>query len=171
MDREKALLMFALMWQPKKVENLKKVEETLQENFGEIISQTEVFSLPYSKYYEREMGENLQKKFIVLSSLVHKGKLVELKKFSMSLEDRYRINGNRTVNIDPLYLEEFQVVVATSKYRGNRIYLKDGIYADLELLYYNGSYQPMLWTYLDYKNQIPYFNKVRGIFFNLMRNL
>ena len=171
MDREKALLIFALMWQPDYKNHLIEVEKTLEEEFGKKLSETNIFSLPYSKYYEKEMGKNLVKKFVVLDRLIHKGQLVELKKFSMKLEDTHRVNGNRTVNIDPLYLEEFQVVVATSKYRGSRIYLYDGIYADLELLYYNGSYQPMVWTYLDYKNHIPYFNNTRKIFFRKIRNL
>ncbi len=171
MDRQKALLIFALMWQPREEKHLFEVENYLIDNFGQIISQTESFSLPYSKYYEKEMGKGLLKKFIVMDKLIHKGQLVNLKKMCMQLEDQHRINGSRTVNIDPLYLEEFQVVVATSKYRGSRIYLYDGIYADLELLYYNGSFQPMVWTYLDYKNLIPYFNKTRKLFFEKMRSL
>ncbi len=171
MDREKALLMFALMWNIEKEENLKRVEKEIEKTYGRIISQSETFTLPYSKYYQREMGKNLIKKFVVIDSLIHKGELVDIKKFSMSLEDRYRINGSRTVNIDPLYLEEFQVVVSTSKYRGSRIYLKDGIYADLELLYYNGSYQPMIWTYLDYRDHIGYFNRVRKLFFEKVRKI
>ncbi len=171
MDREKALLLFALMWNVEKEENLKKVESEIKNLYGNIISETEVFTLPYSKYYQREMGEKLVKKFVVIDRLIHKGQIVDIKKFAMFLEDKYRINGNRTVNIDPVYLEEFQVVASTSKYRGSRIYIRDGIYVDLELLFYNGSYQPMIWTYLDYKEYIPYFNKVRALFFEKVRKI
>ncbi|NPA52544.1 MAG: DUF4416 family protein [Aquificae bacterium] len=169
MDRQKALLLFALMWQPSYENHLKDVEITIKGQFGKIISQTEIFSLPYSKYYEKEMGKNLLKKFVVLDKLIQKEEMANLKKFSIDLENHHRINGNRTVNIDPIYLEEFQVVVATSKYRGSRIYLCDGVYADLELLYYNGSFQPMVWTYLDYKKFVPFFNSVRKIFFEKMK--
>ena len=156
---KKALLLFALMW--KDEENLKKVEKILESKYGKIINQTDPFTLSYSSYYEKEMGKGLKKKFIALDTLIEKDKLIEIKLFSMELENQFSIEKRRTVNIDPLYLDEYQVVVASKKDKGSRIYLGKGVFAELELLYHHGSFQPLIWTYLDYKDHVNFFNQVR----------
>ncbi|RMD45203.1 MAG: DUF4416 family protein [Aquificota bacterium] len=158
---KKALLLFALMWNVDKEENLKHVEKILEKTFGKKILETEPFSLEYSSYYQKEMGERLLKKFVAFDCFVEKNSLIDLKHFSMKLEDKFRENGGRTVNIDPIYLDEYQVVVTSSKDKGSRIYLGKGVYAELELLYHHGSFQPLIWTYLDYKNHTDFFNRVR----------
>ena len=157
---KKALLLFALMWNEDKEENLKQVERILEEKFGKKLMETEPFSLQYSHYYQKEMGERLLKKFLAVDCFVKKDSLIDLKIFSMELEDKFRETG-RTVNIDPIYLDEYQVVVASSKDKGSRIYLGKGVFAELELLYHHGSFQPLIWTYLDYKNHKDFFNQVR----------
>jgi hypothetical protein len=160
----KALLIFALMWSKEKEGFLEKAESIIQNDFGEIIEQTEEYTTEYSKYYQKEMGKNLRKKFIVINKVIKKDRLIQLKKYSQNLEKYLSISDNRTVNIDPLYLDLDQVVVATSKYRGNRIYLGEGVFAELELWYHHRSFQPFLWTYLDYKEKIPFFNEIRKLF-------
>ncbi len=160
----KALLIFALMWTKEKEESLKEAESIIEKDFGKIIKQTEEYSTEYSKYYEKEMGKNLLKKFVVVDRIVEKNQLIYLKKYSQNLEKHLSISDNRTVNIDPLYLDLDQIVVATSKYRGNRIYLGEGVFAELELWYHHKSFQPFLWTYLDYKEKIPFFNNIRKLF-------
>ncbi len=156
---KKALLLFALMW--KDYEKLKEVENVLTGIYGKKINETDEFSLQYSKYYEKEMGEGLKKKFILIDNLIEKDRLLDIKLTSMEIEKRFSINGNRTVNIDPIYLDDYQVVVASKKDKGSRVYLGKGIFAELELLYHHGSFQPLIWTYLDYKDNIPFFNEVR----------
>ena len=156
---KKALLLFALMW--KDYEKLKEVENVLKSIYGKKTNETDEFSLQYSKYYEKEMGEGLKKKFILIDNLIEKDRLLDIKLTSMEIEKRFSINGNRTVNIDPIYLDDYQVVVASKKDKGSRVYLGKGIFAELELLYHHGSFQPLIWTYLDYKDNIPFFNEVR----------
>ena len=48
-------------------------------------------------------------------------------------------------------LGEERLVLATGKNYTHRIYLSRGIYADLTLLYVKGTYQPLPWTYPDYR--------------------
>ncbi len=156
---KKALLLFALMW--KDYEKLKEVEDVLSNVYGKKVNETDEFSLQYSKYYEKEMGEGLKKKFILIDNIVEKDRLLDIKLTSMEIEKRFSINGNRTVNIDPIYLDDYQVVVVSKKDKGSRIYLGKGVFAELELLYHHGSFQPLIWTYLDYKDNIPFFNEVR----------
>jgi hypothetical protein len=48
-------------------------------------------------------------------------------------------------------LERF--VLATGKNFSHRIYLGQGIYADLTLIYRHGEFQALPWTYPDYADQ------------------
>ncbi len=58
--------------------------------------------------------------------------------------------GGRKVNIDPGYLAAAKFVLATGKDYSHRIYLRQGIYGDLTLIFKRGSFQPLSWTYPDY---------------------
>jgi hypothetical protein len=156
---KKAVLLFALMWNDDK--KLNQIEEILLSRYGRKILETPPFTLSYSTYYQKEMGEGLKKKFVALDLFIQKDQLVEVKLKSMELEKDFSINGKRTVNIDPLYLDDFQVVVSSKKDKGSRIYIGKGIFAELELLYHHGSFQPLIWTYLDYKENVEFFNEVR----------
>jgi hypothetical protein len=82
----------------------------------------------------------------------------------MELEDSLRVDGNRKVNIDPVYVDEYQVVALSHKDRGSRICLSNGVYAEIQLLYHHGSFQPLIWSYLDYKENADFFNEVRRIY-------
>ncbi|HLF85879.1 MAG TPA: DUF4416 family protein, partial [Nitrospiria bacterium] len=70
----------------------------------------------------------------------------------------------RMINIDPGYLNMAKVVLATTKDFSHRIYLKDGIYAEVTLIYVGDSYYPLPYTFPDFrsKDYIGLFNSVRG---------
>ena len=40
-----------------------------------------------------------------------------------------------------------------SKKRGGRIYLGEGVYAEMEYLYVYGGFRPRYWTYGDYRDK------------------
>ena len=164
--KNKASIVFALMWNKNRQEYLTKALEELQKNFGDMILQSNEFSLEYSHFYEKEMGKGLIKKFILFDEIIDKEDSVKIKKYSMDLEDSLKIDGNRTVNIDPVYVDEYQVVALSHKDKGSRIYLSNGVYAEIELLYHHGSFQPLLWSYLDYKDNAKFFNEVRRVYLN-----
>ena len=160
---KKGILGFALLW--KDIEKLIFVEQYLKYRFKfKKLDETEKFKLPYSSYYEKEMGNPLFKKFVITDKVINKEKIKELKLQTISIEEKFKKDNGRTVNIDPFLIDIDQLIIPTTKYRGNRIYLGDGIYLELELWYYNKSYQPFLWSYLDYREYIPFFNKVRKKF-------
>jgi hypothetical protein len=54
------------------------------------------------------------------------------------------------VNIDPGYLAKAHLILATGKGYSHRPYLRDGIYADLTLMYQDKSFRTLPWTYPDY---------------------
>jgi hypothetical protein len=68
----------------------------------------------------------------------------------------------RPVNIDPGYLMLGKLVLASTKDRAHRIYLRDGIYAE-ECLYYVAGWQSRPWTYPDYQraDYQQFFDQVR----------
>jgi hypothetical protein len=70
------------------------------------------------------------------------------------------------LNIDPGYLSLEHVILATTKGYTHRPYLRDGIYADLTLIYQKGSYRALEWTYPDYgqPNIIALFNHLRTMY-------
>jgi hypothetical protein len=168
--KNKALLIFAIMWNENKLDNLQNVLNILEGKFGRVIKKTQDFYLPYSSYYEKEMGKGLKKSFFVLDYLIDKENCIKLKHYCMTLEDKFRENENRTVNVDPVYLDEYQVVALSHKDKGSRIYIGEGVYAEMELLYHHGSFQPLIWTYLDYKENIPFFNETRKYFLEWIEN-
>ena len=51
------------------------------------------------------------------------------------------------------YLLYERFVLATGKNYSHRIYIGDGIYADLTLIFQKGAYQSLPWTYPDYQDE------------------
>ena len=71
----------------------------------------------------------------------------------------------RMINLDPGVLTVDHLVLASHKSAGHRLYLGDGVYAELELWYVNGGFEPLPWTYLDYKTKEArvFFEKTRAV--------
>ena len=57
----------------------------------------------------------------------------------------------RPINIDPGYISMTKLVLASTKNREHRLYLRDGIYAEVTLAFRDQRWQPMSWTYADYQ--------------------
>lgn len=72
----------------------------------------------------------------------------------------------RPINIDPGYINESRLVLASTKDFSHRIYLRDGIYAEVTLNYRRGRYESFPWTFPDYKSSDyqNFFLKVRGLY-------
>jgi hypothetical protein len=61
-------------------------------------------------------------------------------------------------------MSQAHLILATGKGYSHRPYLRDGIYADLTLIYSGKSFQSLPWTYPDYgeKPAIEMFNRIRA---------
>ncbi|MEM8680048.1 MAG: DUF4416 family protein, partial [Planctomycetota bacterium] len=57
----------------------------------------------------------------------------------------------RPLNIDPGYLTLSKLVLASTKNHAHRIYLREGIFAEITLRYQARAWQPWDWTYPDYR--------------------
>jgi hypothetical protein len=99
-------------------------------------------------------------------------RLAALKQASNQIEDRWkRDGGKRRVNIDPGYLSASQLVLASTKPFAHRIYIERGIWAEVTLLFKQGSFTSLPWTYPDYAAHIPLFNAWRERYKQQMKDL
>jgi hypothetical protein len=137
----------------------------LEARFGLIDYSSKEMTFGFTSYYEEEMGVPLCRQFLSFAPLVAPERLPEIKLFTNSLEEAHIADGRRTINLDPGYISIDALILATGKHSPHRIYLRDGIWADLHLLYHSGSYQPFEWTYPDYRSPalIALFNQVREV--------
>jgi len=108
--------------------------------------------LPFTQtsYYTTEMGPVLGRRLIAFMHLAAPQALPEWKRFTNNLEQRYALGARRLVNIDPGYVARERLVLATGKNYVHRLYLDQGIYGDLTLIFQRGRFQPLPWTYPDY---------------------
>jgi hypothetical protein len=127
-----------------------KVAEDLRRCFGAIEMVSPWFDFNFTNYYTAEMGGPLFRRMLVFQNLIEQDYLAECKRATNALESTYCIGSHREVNIDPGYLLHERFVLATGKNYSHRIYIGQGIYADLTLIYRDGEYQCLPWTYPDY---------------------
>lgn len=104
----------------------------------------------YTTYYAKEMGSSLSRRVLAFRALMDQERLPEIKSTTNAIECAHALDGRRQVNIDPGYLLLERFVLATGKNYSHRIYLGQGIYADLTLIYRRGTFQALPWTYPDY---------------------
>ncbi|MCP4298054.1 MAG: DUF4416 family protein [Proteobacteria bacterium] len=125
--------------------------DLLEKEFSEVDYIGKVFPFIDSDYYQEEMGDNLKKRIISFSILQNPSELAKAKLKTSKIEEILKVNGKRRVNIDIGYLDLFKVVLASLKYRGNKIYLDDGVWADMTLYFEKGKFRDFPWTFSDFK--------------------
>jgi hypothetical protein len=131
-------------------ECLEIVVPRLMETQGEIDTVSPWLPFHYTSYYREEMGEPLFRRMISFRRLISQDDLSGIKLRTNDLEAEMSENGRRKINIDPGYLARERFVLATGKNFSHRIHIGGGIYADLTLLYREGAFQVLPWTYPDY---------------------
>lgn len=104
-------------------------------------------------YYAAEMGEAVRRLFYSARELVAPDRLAALKISTNALEAGFAEEGRRRVNLDPGLLSLGRFVLASTKPGAHRIPLREGIYAELTLVYEKGSFRPLPWTYPDYRGR------------------
>jgi hypothetical protein len=144
--------------------HIEPILKRLDDRFG--VRECEYGPIPFSwsEYYGSEMGDLLLKTYICYEKLADRSELPSIKLFTNSIEDELAVDGKRVVNIDPGYISRDKVVLATTKDFYHRIYLSDGIYAEVTLHYKRGQYRFFSWTYPDYRQREIYqlFEKSRA---------
>ncbi|MCX6112870.1 MAG: DUF4416 family protein [Proteobacteria bacterium] len=141
-----------------------KVINELKTKIGDILISSREIAFVWSDYYEPEMGKDLKRIFVVYKEIIQRDKIVRIKRITDEMEKEYLKDGKRTINIDPGLLCLENIILATNKPFFHRIYLTDGVYAEVTLFYKHGSFNPIeYWTYPEYRSTpvLDFFNKCR----------
>jgi len=158
---QSAKLVISLFLKDKNI--LSSVAKDLEKKFGQIDIISSWFPFDYTQYYQREMGAPLFKRVLAFKRLIRQSDLSKIKLATNACEQNYLKHGKRLVNIDPGYMIHARFVLATGKNYTHRIYIGKGIYADLTLIYTEGGFQKLPWTYPDYSDEkmLIFLTKVR----------
>ena len=155
------------------VQLLNSVETDLRAILGAIDCRSETLPWNVSRFYEKEMGTGLLRRFVSFCLLASPGHLAEIKLQTQRVEEKYRTveRNRRKVNVDPGYLDAGKVVLASTKNAGHRIYLQSGIYGEAALLYYDGAYQASPHTYPDYlwAETLFFLTSLRSVYLDQLR--
>lgn len=120
--------------------------------FSPVDLESEAFNFDFTTYYNKEMGTPLFRSFISFKALIPPGQLPDIKLLTNKIEIETAVEGKRTVNLDPGYLSEANVIIATTKNNYHRVPLQKGIYAHMEYVIKGKKICPLEWTYPDFKS-------------------
>ncbi len=141
-----------------------QVINALEQHFGKIALISTPIPFDFTDYYYDEMGQPLIRFWVGYVALISPDELADKKLLANEIETEFSdAAGNRKLNIDPGYLVNSKVILASCKNYYHRIYMQDGVYAELEYQYKAGSFEPYEWTYPDYATEraIDFFNSLR----------
>lgn len=130
----------------------------LEAEFGPTDPLTLRYDFTQTTYYESSMGPNLRKQFLVFRKLQPADCLADVKlatnRIEQELTDRQTYPEARPLNLDPGILSLGKFQLATTKDQSHRVYLRDGIFAEVTLRYHDEQFEPWPWTYADYRQQV-----------------
>jgi hypothetical protein len=138
----------------------------LKDRYGSTLFHSDPIPFTFTSYYEGEMGSPLQRIMLAFDALVPRNSLPSVKNSTNSIEEKLMKDGKRPVNLDPGILSLENICLATTKPYSHRIYVNDGIWAEVTLMYKKDSYHSLEWTYPDYASHelIEIFNHLRKLY-------
>ena len=147
-------------------ELLSETEKELTTLFGVIDARSEIFPFDWTGYYDKEMGSPLYRRFFSFADLIDASAVVDAKIAANNLEasmaEKYP-GVQRPVNLDPGYLEQAKIILASTKNFFHRIFIGRGIYAEVTLHYQDRQWKSFPWTFPDYGSERyhPFFTELR----------
>jgi hypothetical protein len=126
----------------------------LEQEFGPIEDRSPEYPFNFTDYYRPEMGDGLTRNFVSFRRVFDPGSLADAKlatnRIERELADKTGDTFRRRVNLDPGYVTAAKLVLATTKDFSHRVYLRDGIYAEVTLQFGSGGPRAQPWTYPDF---------------------
>jgi hypothetical protein len=127
----------------------------VEATFGPLAFASYTFDFTETDYYAATMGLDLKKQFLAAERLIDPSLLAPIKRQTNEWEAEYaaldRHPEPRPLNLDPGYITAAKLVLASTKDHAHRLYLQQGIYAEVTLAYRQRAWQPLEWTYPDYR--------------------
>lgn len=133
-------------------EALDRARRALQALFGDIDNEGPDHTFDVTDYYEPEMGAGLKRRLVAFEPLVEPERLIQAKLETNALEERLGQTHGRLVNLDVGYLDHHKVVLASVKGAGQKVYLGQGVWADLVCRYHKGSFAMFEWSFPDFRD-------------------
>lgn len=140
-------------------------EKALAKKIGPIDFSSQILSFNQTQYYKDEFGDNLKRKIISFRKLIPPDNLWRIKTITNGLENKFLQDKKRQLNIDPGYITQANLILATTKDYSHRIYIKKGIFEEVTLIFKNKTFTALPWTYPDYQSKelIDIFVQIRDI--------
>jgi hypothetical protein len=145
----------------------KELTDKLMHIFGPVDLESHLWPWDHTGYYEKEMGAGLKRKFIFFDTLIEPDRIPEIKLKTIELEKQHlNERGGRIINLDPGYLDTAKLVLVSTKNFSHRIYLNNGIYGEVTLIFAQNNYQSLPYTFPDYRTEEYHalFREAREIF-------
>ena len=127
----------------------------IAENWGSVCVRSPDIPFEAGGFYTASMGSDLAKTLVAFGGFVDPGGLADWKHQTNAWEAEYAEQSDhaedRPLNLDPGYMSQAKLVLATTKDRDHRIYLRDGMFAEVTLTYVGKSWQHHRWSYPSYR--------------------
>jgi hypothetical protein len=142
----------------------------LEQLLGAIEFESPLWPFDKTAYYTATMGAGLQRRFYSFERLADAAALVAWKLATNALEPELAVklarpsslpldkgeiqrgSPARPINLDPGYITGSKLVLASTKNFAHRIYLRDGIYAEITLQYRADGWVGHQFTFPDFKS-------------------
>ncbi|MFO8061393.1 MAG: DUF4416 family protein [bacterium] len=122
--------------------------------FGDIENYSDTLNFSaFSGYYDSELGGEVTREWLLFKNPPDPENFYEKKIMTNNLEDTFRRHSNRMVNIDPGIVTVSNVQLLTTKNYSHRIYMGEGIFAEVTFMFKKNGFDYLRWTYPDYKTQ------------------
>ncbi|UCH98340.1 MAG: DUF4416 family protein [Candidatus Aminicenantes bacterium] len=151
----------------------REVKKRLAGIFSPVDLESDVFNFDFTTYYNQEMGTPLFRRFVSFKEFILPEQLPDIKLLTNKIEIETACDGKRTINLDPGYLSEANVIIATTKNYYHRVPLQKGIYAHMEYVIKGKKICPLAWTYPDFKTEgyLDFFQRLRLLYKKEMKEI
>jgi hypothetical protein len=122
----------------------------LEVRFGPAEFVSAPFAFDQTGYYDEELGSPISRRLVAFETLRPLDELARIKLATNALELEGARDGRRAFNLDPGFITLERLVLATGKNFSHRIYLGEGIWADLTLIWQKRGWVDFPWTFPDY---------------------
>jgi hypothetical protein len=132
----------------------------LEKLFGPVELESELYPFSSTAYYTPAMGARLQRQFFSFQRRADPGELSQWKlaanRLERELAPTLAVPGGpvRPINLDPGYVTGAKLVLASTKDFAHRLYLRDGIFAEITLSFSGGQWATHAFTFPDFRSGI-----------------
>jgi hypothetical protein len=135
-----------------RLEMFAQARSALKARFGPEDTVSGIYPFDQTDYYQATMGSPLLRQFVSFRWLIDPAELATIKSLTNAMEDDFAQPPQpiaRPINLDPGYLTEAKLVLASMKDFAHRIAIGPGVFAEITLQYRRG-WQKLPWTFPDY---------------------